>query len=282
MALRSPEREVMPEVLLAEDLHAGDEVLFDRGDFGNGARFGGLEDEGRWREDEARFHALYLDVLAGRRRLEDPELVAVSHALGIHRPRQHDRRPPRHAEVEIADEVLADATEDSAPDALYFVERITGDDAPPTVGVLAALAFVGCAHDGRRPVDFWAEDERDRPIARAAWVVERVPPMVFVDGVPLLPLSARLTPTGPAPEGPVVARAYPVGERWAWSGVVRLPAVPDPGPLVRRLDLELLRVRRWERRATWEDMLRRRPEVVYRAAHEGARRTLLDRSPVRT
>jgi hypothetical protein len=38
--------------------------------------------------------------------------------------------------------------------------------------------------------------------------------------------------------------------------------------LVRRLDLELLRLRRRERRLSWEVMLRERSEVLYRTACE--------------
>lgn len=281
MALRSPEREVTPTILLPEDVYAGDEDLYDPGDYGNGVRFGGLTDPAVHAADDARFFALYLDVLAGRRSWEDPELLAVASALGLVRAQSHDRRPTRAAEVVVPDEVLADATEDAAPDALYFAERITASEARPTAGVLAALAFVGCAHDGRRPLDFWVEAERDRPLARSALVIERSPPCVYEDGIPVLPLSVRLTPPpdAPAPRGVYVARAYWTTTGVGWSGVVHLPARPDPAVMCRRLSLELLRVRRHERRSTWEDMLRRRPEVVYRAAAEGARRAASGRSP---
>lgn len=276
MALRSPEREVVPSVLDAADLAAGDEALFDPGDFGNGVRFAGLTDAARHREDEEEFHRLYLDVLAGRRGWGDAALHRCAANLGLLRERTHDRRPPRVAEREVPDRVLADIAEDNSPDLRLFAERMSGDDAFPSVGVLAALAFVGCAHDGRRPLDFWTDTTRERALARSAIVIERSPPCLYADGVPLLPLAARLAPEGPAPAGVYVARAYRVGEAWAWSGRMDLPARPEVDVIVRRLDLELLRIRRHERRSSWEDLLRRRPELVYRACAEGARRTMHD------
>jgi len=274
MALRSPEREVVPQVLLAEDPYAGDEALYDPGDHANAVRFGSTLDAEAYAVADRRFHEVYLEILAGRRPWGDPELDALVAALGIGWPRVNDKRPAREAEMVVPDRFLAEVVEDLVPDALCVVERITGHGDPPPLGALAALAFVGCAADGRRPFDFWQEDEGMRPPIRATRVIDLSPPCVYVDGVPILPISAKLTPSGPAPAPVCVARAYRVADGWAWSCVVPLPAAPDPAVLMRRLELEILRIRRQERRSTFEDVLRRRPEVVYRAAAEGAARRL--------
>lgn len=272
MALRSPEREVVPTVLLAEDPYAGDESLYDEGDAGNAIRFGSTLPPEEYTKVDRRFHEAYLETLSGSRAWGDPLIGELAIALGIAWPRVNDRRPAREAEMVLPDHFLAEVVEDLVPDALCVVERITGNDGPPPLGALAALAFVGCAADGRRPFDFWQEDEGTRPPVRAGRIIDLSPPCVYVDGVPILPIAAKLTPTGPAPAPVCVARAYRVADGWAWSCVVPLPAVPDAAVLLRRLELEILRIRRQERRSTFEDVLRRRPEVVYRAAAEGAAR----------
>ena len=45
-----------------------------------------------------------------------------------------------------------------------------------------------------------------------------------------------------------------------------LPGRPPTAAIVRRLSLELLRLRREERRSSWEDLLRKRAELLYRLA----------------
>jgi hypothetical protein len=124
--------------------------------------------------------------------------------------------------------------------------------------------------DGRRPLDRWAEEEADRALVRSAKVVAASAPGLFADGVPLLPVAEPWIPSGPGPRGICVGRAYRVEAGWAWSGCLALPRVPDRDVLLRRLHLELWRERRFERRASLEDMLRARPEVLYRAACEGS------------
>lgn len=281
MTMRSPDREVVPQLLCAGDPCAGDEALYDPAPWENARDFAGWTDERAWRALDARFHALYLQVLAGHRPFNDPALRDVAHRLGLDGPRWFDARPPRTAETAIPDEVLADVTEDWVPDLGVMAERLTADDGPPTVGVAAALAYVGCAVDGTRPVDAWADEEAERALVRAARVVDASPPGVWADGRPLLPTLPARVPEA-VPPGVFVARAYRVSGGWAWSGRMDLDHAPDPGPLVARLTLELWRLRRHERRATWEDLLRRRPEVVYRAAAEGARRARREKTCVST
>jgi len=93
---------------------------------------------------------------------------------------------------------------------------------------------------------------------------------------PLLPLSAayhpRTQPQNPlvptlAPDEPVavLARLLPITDgSWRAVGAIGLPSIPPLAALQERLLVELLRHRRHERRANWEDLLRLHPEVLYR------------------
>ena len=63
----------------------------------------------------------------------------------------------------------------------------------------------------------------------------------------------------------VVGRAVPRADgRWMGLAALGLPEPPPARVLARRLKLEMWRLLRHERRATWEDLLRRRSEVLYR------------------
>ncbi len=227
---------------------------------------------------EARFGDLCDEVLAGLRPWSCPDLRALAQTLKVDAVVRHDRRPPVHAAPrELPDSLLAEITEDFVPDAGVLLEAVhagwSGADRVVAAGV---LAFTPTAVDGRRPLDCWDdEEERDRAGVVAVRVLDAAPPGVFVDGVSLLPRPARWQPTGPAPAGAVVARPWRVDDGdptrpWRWSCVQRLPATPDPRTLWRRMALELWRARLGERRMTFEDLLRQRPEVLYRAAVEGA------------
>ncbi len=229
---------------------------------------------------EARFDALCEEVLRGERPWDCPALRDLARTLKLDAAVRHDRRPPVHAApCELPDSLLAEVTEDFVPDAGVLVEAVTaGWPGADLVVAGAVLAFTPTAVDGRRPVDCWEDEEtRDRQAIVSVRVLDGSPPGLFVDGVSLLPRPSRWQPTGPAPPGVVVARPWRVedgdaGRPWRWSGVLTLPARPDPRVLWRRLVLELWRVRLGERRASFEDLLRQRPEVLYRAAVEGALR----------
>jgi hypothetical protein len=264
-----PEYDVVPEVLVPGDPYAGDADLRQPGSHADFLRWGGAGSPEEREAAEIAFHAAYLDVLVGDRAHDDPELARLTAWLKLDHPLRHDSRPPRVAEVVVPDDVLADVTEDIAPDLGVMCERVTGDDRAPGVVAGAVLCFVEMFEDGKRPIDSWFGDEEDRPLARSAHVLGEAPPCVWAEGRPLIPLAApRVPPVVPA--GVFVGRAYRVGDGWAWGMVLPLPRAPDPAPLVRRLQLEMLRHRLSSRRSTWEDMLRARPDVVYRAACEGA------------
>ena len=267
--IRSPDREVVPVLLCPEDPAAGDEARYDPGSAENARRCGiPLDDIDHARLDRAFFDA-YLDVLAGRRTFSDPRLLHLAAQLGLDRPLKHDRRPARIAEVEVPDETLTDVVEDFAPEFHLIVERITGDPDTTSVAAVAALLFMGVGVEGRRPLDLWADEKTDRALVRSARVIAAAPPCLYRDGRALLPFSPRWTPSD-GPMGVYVARAYPVADRWCWSCRVDLRAEPDASVVLRRLTLEMWRFRRHERRASFEDLLRGRPEVLYRSAAEGA------------
>lgn len=267
----SIEHDVIPEVLAPADPSSGDEALPVGGEFFNYVRFGrGALREAELRSAEREFHAAYLTILAG----DSPwEAIAEPAAkCGVDWPIKLDRRPPLLGESALPDEVLADIVEDFVADWPVWLERITGDPLyRPSTAVVGALAFVPFAKRGRRALDAWHDEEEDRELAALASVVDRVPPMVWHQGNAVLPLAPLLTPPS-VPSGTYVARAYPTRNGWCLSGRMDLPACPNPAVLQRRLEMELMRIRLLERRSTWEDALRRKPEVVYRAAMEGARR----------
>ncbi len=268
---RSIEHDVIPEVLAPGDPSSGDEALPLAGEFFNYVRFGrGEMQESELREAEVDFHDCYLSILAG----DSPWGAIAPHATRcrVDWPTKLDRRPPLLGNAALSDEVLADIVEDFVADWPVWLERVTGDPFfAPTPAVVGALAFVPFAKRGRRALDAWRDEEEDRDLAALASIVDRVPPMVWVHGRPLLPLGPLLTPPT-VPDGVYVARAYPTRDGWCLSGRMDLPACPSSIVIQRRLELELMRFRLIERRSTWEDALRHRPEVVYRAAMEGARR----------
>lgn len=273
------EADILPTVLNPGDPSAGDESTFQPGDPAHYAEFvqGSLSPAEQLAAERG-FHDAVQSWLAGAGPYA--ALQPFVDALVLDgRPRwdgkeHHDSRPLLPADVELPDEVLADLVEDEVPDAGVLLERITGDPyARPTVGAMAALAWVETLGPRRRAVDAWADDERDRPLVQTMNRVDRAPPCLYVDGVAQLPLNAKMVPPA-GPPGVYVARAYRVGAGWAFSSRVDLPALPDLAVLQRRIRVELWRLRVQERRSTWEDALRKRSEVLYRAAAEGARRTL--------
>lgn len=268
------EADILPTVLNAGDPCAGDEAIFRPGSAANYAEFvAGPLTASELAVLELGLHDCIQGWLAGSVPFAaiEPHLAA----LGIEAELRHDSRPLLPATVELPDNVLADVVEDEVPDAAVLVERITGDPfSRPTVGQMAALAWVESLGPNRRAVDAWADDERDRPLVATMNRVDRAPPCLYVDGVPQLPLNRKFVPES-GPKGTYVARAYLVGSRWCFSSKVDLPSLPNLAVLRQRLTVELWRLRTIERRSTWEDVLRRRSEVLYRAAIEGAHANLL-------
>jgi hypothetical protein len=268
------EVDVWPVVLNPGDPAAGDESGFCAGSVDNHALYGaGRVSAADYPAAERCFHDDVLRWLSGG--LPFAALAPHVQRLGLDERPHHDSRPLVPCDQPLPDDVLADAVEDEVPDAAVLVERILGEHHPrPPVGALAALAWLETLGPNRRAVDAWADTERDRALVLRMRRIDRSPPCLYHDGVPLLPLPPRMTPTG-GPPGIYVARAYRVGDGWAYSSRVDLPALPALPPLLRRIRVEGWRLRTRERRATWEDVQRQRSSVLYRAAAEGAARAQL-------
>ena len=268
----------MPTILNAGDPSAGDESGFRPSDPANYAEFvGGPLAARELHAMERAFHEVVQAWLAGEGPFE--ALLPFVDLLVLDPFEHHDKRPILPADVPLPDSVLADIVEDEVPDGGVLVERITGDPyRMGTVGEMAAVAWLETLGKNRRAVDAWADDERDRALVRTMNRIDRAPPCLYVDGVAQLPLNRKMIPAC-GPPGVYVARGYLVGTEWAFSSKVDLPAVPEAAPLLRRLRVELWRLRVFERRCTWEDCLRQRSDVVYRAASEGARLKVALRGP---
>lgn len=273
-----------PEILDPRDPWAGDEALPDSFSYQNYLDFGGaqtpLAEEDHAAADRE-FLSVYRDVTDGRAPFSAIE--APARRVGIWGPARHDRRPLDPAPFAVADEFLADHVEDWVPDVgLQAPDRVLGPwaDGPlsPRLRVLAAaaVAFSPWVEPGVTPAEriCRSKPKLPKPYRAALRAIGLAPPMVWgVEGErlsPLLPLTPLACPPGPVrglPEAPaVVGRAVPCDEGWFLAAGIPLPGLPPRAGLTRRIFLELLRIRRTERRSTWEDVLRRRSEVVYRTA----------------
>ncbi len=279
-----------PAVLIPGDPWAGDERLEMSGDHADYKRSGvyldmptplGPEQTAALdREFETRYGAI-LDGEADYASIE-----SVARSLLVWGARRHDRRPLIVAPCLVADTVLSDLAENQLPQVgLIGPDRVLGPfsevPTPRWVRVLvgAVMAFVPEVPPG---VPAWSRSSKRRPrpdpsVRAGLRAMARVPPMLWrVTGPnriePHLPLAAMSTPSGPVDGVPatpaVVGRAVPTRDGWGLAAALPLPRLPPAEPLIRRLDLELMRLRRRERRLTWEDLLRERSEVLYRTTCE--------------
>ena len=243
-----------PELLCAADPWAGDEMLGE-----------GEPDDG--------FFPMYRGVLEGRLPWEAAAAAAIR--LGLDGPLKHDRRPPRAAPVPIDDALLAELAADVVPDlGMLAPDRVLGPWAderlPPRLLALASavMALSPLIPPSVRPVARALRAKRPRRSVeeRAALrAVMTAPPMVWTAQGPQLPLDERYAIGVALPAPAVVARVVP-GMGLAMA--LPLPRVPDAAVLFRRMLLEYHRLRRYEPRLTWEDVLRERGEVLYRTACE--------------
>jgi len=283
----------------------GAEVLDDPAPFHNFSRFGGEAAEG---VDEATFEALdaaflarLRAVLRGEAAWDDPELLRLVEALRLDHDIQHDSRPLVEGSA-LHWRALTDMTEDHIPDvAPMAADRILGpwaDEAPSRALIttaVTALAFAPLMPSGNstagfryahRPRPSHAERDGLRAALRAPPMLWAVPEDPSLPWTPLLPLAPQMRPDGPTVGAAtplphvdvvraVVGRLHPDGQgRWHLTAGVGLGAHPPEAPLTRRLTLTLWRARRHERRANWEDLLRRRSEVLYRTCAHWWWRTL--------
>ena len=287
-----PPEDSWPEAPHPSQEFWGAESLADPVSFHNLQRYGqgraeGM-DEGRWAALDAAFMERYLAVIRGDAAWDDAELLELAAALALDHPLHHDRRAA--AEGPALDGALVDVTEDHVPDVVMMAaDRILGpwaDEAPDRAllrAAVQALAFTPILRSGRSPA-LYRYGHRPRPPEAARLGLKgamQAPPMLWdareSPWRPLLPIAPQLRPDGPIAGAPALlpgagrtdfaaARLHPDGEgRWSvCAGIGWEGSAPPADRVMRRLRLELWRLRRVERRATWEDLLRRRGEVLYR------------------
>lgn len=286
-------RGATPDLLAPHDPWAGDEIEMQPGSYDNYVRFSttrSLLSPAEHGAVDAEFCRLYRQILDG----DAPwgaEAAAVA-ALGLGAPIRHDSRPLNEASSPIADPILAEMSEDQVPDiGVVAPDRVLGPmvegDLPRPMLRLAGavMGFAPIIRGGVMPVARVIYQKPRPPTSLSSPVrsIARAPVMIWEQSDaglrPLLPLSDRLRAlfcSGrprvcvPPTEGAVlIGRGTPIeGGGWWLAVCLTLPHPPPADIMLRRMMLELHRLRRHERRLTWEDLLRERAEVVYRTACE--------------
>jgi hypothetical protein len=271
-----------PEVVSDRDPHAGDELLAVPHRYENYVAFAPPPhlDEAAYSRAVAEFDAGTRAVVEGRA----PWSSVSGRAVGVEGSARHDRRAPRVAPRRIGLLDLAEITEDWVPDIGVMIERVLGPFAvgpvPRSLVAIAAamLALSPILFPRTRPIDRAIEERKPRaPVELRASLkaVARAPVSLWRrDGErweSLLPLAPSFVPQDPM-EGPptpfAVGRAVRGPDGWWLATALPLPAAPSGSAVARRIELELLRARLWERRVTWEDVLRDHGEVVARTCCE--------------
>ena len=234
---------------------------------------------------DAVFQRLYRGILDGA--LPWGADAEVAAALDVHSPLSHDARPLNRAAHPLSDATLADMAEDQVPSiGLIAPDRVLGplsEERPPRGArqlAGAVMSFAPLLEQGVAPVTrvIYQKPRPPTPLSTTIRAMARTPPMIWRrEGeriAPLLPLAARMIPPGPVPGLPdapvVIGRAVPWVGGWWLAAAMPLHAPPPVAILTRRMHLELHRMRRHERRLSWEDLLRERGEVLYRTSCEWA------------
>ena len=275
-----------PEELRPEDPFAGDEGIPDPATYAQYLKWvqPARLSEAEFLEADQAFLDAYFDVLAGKRPWGATDPFAKQ--LVIDHPLRHDLRPARPAMAPVDDDVICDLSEDWVPSlGLLAPPRVLGPyamlDLPRRVRIFtgALMSFAPLFPPSIRPM---SRPGRSKPklagATKSALIAVLRSPMQLwrpnPDGTltPMLPLARRSHPDGPVtgvPDAPyVLGRAVRHPGGWWLACALPLPTLPDPDVLQRRLVLEYQRLRRHDRRMTWEDALRDRGEVVVRAVCE--------------
>jgi hypothetical protein len=274
-----------PEIIEPGDPWAGDDHLCLPAELENAASFAPQcdLDEHSFAALDLEFEATLREVVAGR--LPRSALDPLADRLGLVGPRRHDLRPMMSSPLQVSNNLLADISENMVPDiGQVGPDRVLGPlaDLPvaPSMRVLTAavLAFAPVGRLGQSPIERLARLRPHPPLdlRRSLVAIDRCPPclwQVVGDRLrPMLPLRETFAPDVPVaglPAVPAVIGRLVLGPHGAWLAcALALPALPPRSALAARMDLEQTRLRRYERRATWEDTLRVRGEVLYRSACE--------------
>lgn len=272
-----------PEILAPRDPWSGDEARPDATSYANYRAFGGEAlTEAAYAEADREFLRVYRAILDGQ--LPWGAIGEPAKLLNVWGAIRHDRRPLDPAPEHISDPVLADHAEDWVPDVGQSApDRVLGPWVEYTLplrarqSAAAAMVFSpGAAQGLSAPERVVRTDPKPPPAYRDSLrAVGAAPPCLWKVGAegelePALPLAQLFLPKGRVagvPAGPaVLGRAVPGPEGWWLAAGLALPGLPPVAGIVRRLSLEMLRLRREERRSSWEDLLRKRGEVLYRLA----------------
>lgn len=270
----------------AADEWAADEWLSDPSSYADYQTWSeGTLDQAAYRQADERFMASYRAILRGEQPLSDDSLLGEAQALSLNLEMSHDWRPPLPQARGVSDTKIAHFAEDYVPDAPLFMERFLGPYAAQasrslqTVAMASTALLLTLANDASPAQRF--RNARPRPDVldrKAVGALIQAPAMLWdAEWRPLLPLYKAWLPTGPVhadpaplrpdrPGGLTLARLVHLEDgRCAASMAISIPSAPSAEWLTRRMRIELLRLRRHDRRANWETVLRTRGEVLYRS-----------------
>lgn len=276
-----------PSTISAGCPYAGDELLYDPAPLADLESHGTppFPDAATHAAQDRAFHEAYVGILEGR--LPWSAVDSPAEALQIDTPTTLDRRWPKPAWTPLPDGEIADQGEDWIPDMGQLAPpRVLGpfsDHALPMPVrrvAFAVMAFSPLLAPRIRPL---VRGMRNKPKPsndrrQAITAVIMAPAMAWTQDaggrlrahIPVGPhfeLEAPVAGAGAAPAW--IGRAVPTRDGPTWlAAALPLPGLPPADILTRRIRLELLRLRRHERRLSQEDLLRDRAEVLYRTACE--------------
>ena len=278
-----------PHRLVLRDPYAGDEALPWSGSYDNYVRhmaWLGSEEvltADQYSSLDIEFERVYRLILDGH--ADWSAIDRIAEALQVDFKLRTDRRPPGEAETVVTDSQMSDIAENQLPQVGQIApDRFLGpwaDENIPRwvrVQVAAAMMFVPELDPGVAP---WARRIKrkpmpDPPVRQTLRVMARTPPMLWrVQGrsiEPMLPLGERFMPQGEiagVPDVPaVIGRVIASKQGPYLAAALPLLRTPPAHVIRRRLWLEYLRLRRRERRLSWDDLLRERGELLYRSCFE--------------
>ena len=289
-AVWGPPREresAWPTTVSATCPYAGDELLYDPAPLSDLVERGTppFPDAETHAATDRHFHEVYVGILEGR--LPWSAIDAPAAALQVDTPSTLDRRWPKPAWSPIPDADLADQAEDWVPDMGQLApERVLGPFSdhrlpmPARRAAFAVMAFSPLLAPRIRPLVRGMRNkpkpsrERRQAITAAvmapamAWTQDRHGHLTAALG-----LGSHFHPeravSGAGDATAWIGRAIPTSAGPTWlAAALPLPALPPQEVLARRIRLEVMRLRRHERRLSQEDLLRDRAEVLYRTACE--------------
>ena len=286
MSIVHPTASAWPLLEFPEDEWAADEWLADPSSYASYQKWsaGTLSEEAYAAADQ-RFMDRYRAILRGELPLTDDSLSEEAQALGLTLELGHDWRAPLPQQRGISDERLAQFAEDYVPDAPLLMERFLGPYAEHgsralQIPAMAQTALLLTLANASSPAMRF-RNARPRPDVldrKAVGALIQAPAMLWdADWNPLLPLYESWRPKGlvhakPVPLRPdqpgsmILARLVHLEDGSCSANMaISIPSAPSAGWLTRRMRLELLRLRRHDRRANWETVLRTRAEVLYRS-----------------